>query len=89
MFFSVGGIGINERVIIAPPPCSPGLENLDVFDGRSDCELMAAESSTEDLVSVDACLRSNRPGYTTRPTSSFRFLLAGKIHDSEEYQELR
>lgn len=30
-----------------------GLGKLDVFDGRSDCELMAAESSTEEVVSVE------------------------------------
>eukprot|EP00903_Cladosiphon_okamuranus_P017256 g15901.t1 len=29
-----------------------GLRNLDVFDGRSDCELMAAESSAEDVGSI-------------------------------------
>ncbi|CAN0537444.1 unnamed protein product, partial [Ectocarpus sp. 12 AP-2014] len=39
------GLGIYHKF-------AQGLGKLDVFDGRSDCELMAAESSSEDVVST-------------------------------------
>ncbi len=34
-----------------PRKHTPGMKNLDVFDGQADCALLAAESSSEDVVS--------------------------------------
>ncbi|CAM9158943.1 unnamed protein product [Scytosiphon promiscuus] len=50
-----------------------GLGNLDVFDGRSDCELMAAESSTEDVGSTLGLLTRSTMG--TYSLSALRVVL--------------
>ncbi|CBJ30014.1 expressed unknown protein [Ectocarpus siliculosus] len=60
------GLGIYHKF-------AQGLGKLDVFDGRSDCELMAAESSSEDVGSTLGLL--TRPALGTWSLSPLRVVL--------------
>ena len=50
------------------------MKNLDVFDGQADCELLAAESSSEDVVS-----RIGEEERIARAHSLLRVLLASRM----------